>query len=263
MASFRAAWACCSRVQHTSVFIGDDREGPDPEVHTDPELVPVLRAAALVVQLGCDTGDGDNPAAALEAEAGRGHVEPPRPQHRGELAGVLANPGLAELGQPKGPWAGCPHGRGLAGLGLGPEPERRRARVPALEPGEPGRLPGPLTLTGLRPVRERGRRVDRRTLEHVCGHLASPGQSVDLVAILVQADVWHRRPAVFPGVHVVDERHLRPRQRRSEVSLGHPVRAFGDPLVQVGHGPSDAVVVRQPGGARMGQEPLVLGAVRV
>jgi len=187
------------------VFIAGDREGPDPEVHTHPGLVPVLRPATLVVQLCRDTGDGHNPATALEAEAGRVHVEPAGPKHLGELAGVLVGPELAELGEPQGPPAGCPHRRDLARLGLGPEPERRHGLVPALEPGEPGSLPGSLTLTGLRPVPERGGGVDRRTLEHVGGHLASPCQPADLVAAGVQAEVGIGGAAVLPGVHVLDE----------------------------------------------------------
>ena len=135
--------------------------------------------------------------------------------------------------------------------------------MPALEPGKPGGLAGPGALTGLRPARQRSRGVDRRALEHVRGHLASPAQPADLAAALVETDAGIGGPAVLPGVHVIDERHLRPRQRRGQVGLGHPIGAFSCTLVEVGHGPSDAVVVRQPGGARMGQEGLVLFAVRV
>jgi hypothetical protein len=91
------------------VFVSDDREGLDPQVHTHPGPVSVLRAAPLVVQRRGDTGDGDDPAAALEPEAGRVHVEPAGPEHLGELAGVLVNPELTERREPKAPRPGCPH----------------------------------------------------------------------------------------------------------------------------------------------------------
>ena len=133
----------------------------------------------------------------------------------------------------------------------------------ALEPGEHSRLPGPLALAGLRPVRERAGRVDRGALEHVRGHLASARQPADPVAILVESDAGIGGAAIFPGVHVVDERHLRPRQRWCEVSLGHPIRAFGVTLPEVGLDPSEVMVAGQPGGARVGEEPLVLFAVRI
>jgi hypothetical protein len=45
-------------------------------------------------------------------------VKPAGPEHRGELAGVLADAELAELGQPQGPRAGCPDGEVWPGLDL-------------------------------------------------------------------------------------------------------------------------------------------------
>ena len=37
---------------------------------------------------------------------------------------------------------------------------------------------------------------------------------------------------------------------------------YRGPLAEVGHGPPEVMVVRQPGGARMGETPLVLPAAR-
>ena len=170
---------------------------------------------------------------------------------------------LAELREPQAPWTGCPHGGRLAGLGFRAESERRGALVSALEPREPGRLAGPFTVAGLRPVRQRLGGVDRRALKYVRGHLASPRQPTELVAVLVETDAGIGGAAILPGVHVVDERHLRPRQRRCEVAAGHPVRAFGGALPEVGLDPPEVMVERQPGGACVCQKSLVLLAVRV
>jgi hypothetical protein len=95
LASFRRAWACC--IAFTPAHVCSTRPCLDPEVHTDPGPVPVLRAG----RRWCNWAE--TPVMATTQR-------PRGPEHRGELAGVLVKPKHAELREPEAPWTGCPHG---------------------------------------------------------------------------------------------------------------------------------------------------------
>lgn len=124
-----------------------------------------------MVEFGGHHGDRDDPPAALEPGRRSADVESALLVEPAELTRGLADPSFAEFGEPhrlrtcgthrlpgRGELFCTSNGDGTLGRSCG-------------EPREPGCLPGTGALCGSRSSSSTLGGVDRRTLEHVRGHL--------------------------------------------------------------------------------------------